>query len=751
MWPRRAYRALGASLFVVLSGCVDDVEVPPKAPTVFPVTSPTTVPLQQLRGSRPANTAVLLGDAEIVPVSEDTSWSYALVLAPGDNTVELRTRRPSGLKSASATVVTITYEPACPEGPTLSSVPPSPTNQRTHLLSGTKPAGTAVAIDGAVVVPANDATTFSHSLTLPPAEGTYAFALATRDARGKASDPLRLSITYDLSPPGLSRRYPTSATDAAVNNTNVPTNASVFVELTEEVRTTTGTVAADLISVSAGAAVVAGTTTWAPGARAFVWTPNAPLLPSTLLTATLNPASVTDLAGNALPAGPTWTWTFTTAAGPSTAPPAAPTASAPASTTSATVTVDGTREAWSSIFLDGELAAIPGPATFSLTVPVVVGVNPLAVTAQSPTGASVAGPTLTVTRTLSRPAPPTLDPSLPTTATAASFALFGTKPPGTAVLLGGSPVACLSDETSWATVVSLDPGFNELRLTTRDQDGVESTSLVFTVNFAQSYSGKVPAGWQLKIFLSLRDLRGTRLANEFVTGANNYGIDAWLEGPVGPSDTCQWDAANKQRKGVKYVATISHYIGVKTGHTIPFADDDYRGTDYIAALASGKLLEFLGVSEATPRRNGQGREDPSLMARVTESDLRQRIDCFGLLGIDGCTEATVQAGTHAVAPWEPRKPPAAEVLEQGDYLLWVMLNLDRNGNWLTANDYETCWGNPADLQKGMHRVVRRIALGPTRWSVQLPPSEELSGPDPLEAGEAKYLAPEGMTLSWGPP
>lgn len=749
MWPRGA-RAFGASLLLLL-GCVDDVEVPPKAPSVLPVTSPTTVPLQQLRGSRPPNTAVLLGDAEIAPASEATSWSYDLALAPGDNTVELWSQRPSGLKSRSPTVVTITYEPACPDGPVLAAVPPARTNQRTHTLAGTKPAGTAVALDGAVVVQASAATTFSHTLTLPQAEGPYRFSLTTRDARGKDSDPVRLTLEYDVSAPALSLRYPTAATDPVVNNTGVPTNTSVFVELSEAVRTTTGSVAADLVTLSAGGSPVAGTTTYAPEAHAFVWTPNAPLAPGTTFTATLNPATVADLAGNGAAAGAGWTWTFTTGAGPSTAPPAAPTATAPATTGEATVELAGTREAWSAIFVNGTLARVPGPAAYTVTAPVVVGANALAVTAQSPTGASASGPTLNVTRTLSRPAPPALDPSVSATATSSAFALFGTKPAGTAVLLNGSPVACLDDQTSWAAVTELDPGFNELRLTTRNQSGVESDPLVFTVNFAQSYSGKVPAGWQLKIFLTLRDLRGTRIANEFVTGANNYGIDAWLEGPVGPGDTCQWDAANRQRTAVKYVATLSHYIGVKTGHTVPFADDDYRGTDYIAALASGRLLEFLGVNEASPRRDAQGRENPALMGRVTESDLRQRIDCFGLLGIDGCTEATVPAGPHAIDPWEPRRPPNAEVLDQGDYLLWVMLNLDRNGNWLTANDFETCWGNPADFQKGMHRVVRRIALGPTPWSAQLSPADELSGPDPLDTGEARYLAPEGMTISWGPP
>ena len=51
----------------------------------------------------------------------------------------------------------------------------------------------------------------------------------------------------------------------------------------------------------------------------------------------------------------------------------------------------------------------------------------------------------------------------------------------------------------------------------------------------------------------------------------------------------------------------------------------------------------------------------------------------------------------------------------------------------------------------MHRIVRRVALGSSAWSVNVSPADELSGPDPDDIGEVKYLAPEGMTVSWGPP
>ena len=46
---------------------------------------------------------------------------------------------------------------------------------------------------------------------------------------------------------------------------------------------------------------------------------------------------------------------------------------------------------------------------------------------------------------------------------------------------------------------------------------------------------------------------------------------------------------------------------------------------------------------------------------------------------------------------------------------------------------------------------RPVALGGTAWNVTLSPADEISGPDSDGMGDAKFLAAEGMTVSWGPP
>lgn len=730
--------------------CVDDVEVPPKPPTLLPVTTPTPVPMQKLRGSRPANTAIVRGGEIVVPSGPETSWELEVALEPGDNSIDLFTQRPSGLRSKSAATAVIAFEQACPATPTLTAQLPLATNQRALTLTGTKAKGTSVAVNGAELVAADAQTTFSSTVMLAAAEGPQVLTITTRDAKGKISDPLQVSVTYDVTAPSLATRYPTAATDSVVANTNIPTTSSVFVELSEPVRSISGTVDS-LVTIMAGGNPVAGATTLVAGGKVALWTAAAPLTANTSFDVIVDAAAVRDLAGNAPQVGASWTWSFRTGAGPSTMAPSPPTATAPASVSARTVTISGTREPWSAIWINGALALAPGAASWSVDLPVSVGTNPYAVVARSASGVPAPGPTLMVSYAVNKPRAPAVDAQVPKLATAPSHTLTGTKPAGTGISINGAPAACLSDETTWAAVVTLTPGVNDLRITARTAEGVESDPLLFSVDLGQTFSGKVPSGWQLKVSMTLRDLTATSAANEFVTGSNNYGVDVWVEGPVQQGEVCEFDAANKQRRNVRYVATIEHYVGVKSGHTVPFADEDYRGTDYVAALAHGGMLSFLGISGQTPRRDGQGRENPMLLARLSEQDLRQKIDCFGLLGIDGCTEATVKNGPHVVRAWEPRRPPNAELIDQGEYLLWVMINLDRGGGWLIANDTETCWANAADLTRGMHRVVRRIPLGSAPWSVNLTPDDEVSGNDPNGAVPLKFLSPEGLTISWGPP
>ena len=157
----------------------------------------------------------------------------------------------------------------------------------------------------------------------------------------------------------------------------------------------------------------------------------------------------------------------------------------------------------------------------------------------------------------------------------------------------------------------------------------------------------------------------------------------------------------------------------------------------------------MGLSPGAERREANGKEKAGILASVTETDLRQNIDCFGSPIVDACTRPTVNAERITLVPWTPRQRNGQGLLEQGDYLLFIQINLDRDGSWLSANDFETCWGSPVDRNRGMHRVVTPISLGASPYTLVVPQSEELFGPDREGSERLHFISQEGVTIIWG--
>ncbi len=87
---------------------------------------------------------------------------------------------------------------APPEPPGLAVVE-SPTASAQQLLRGTKPASTAVDVDGAEVAPLDEATTWTALVDL--VEGTNNITVTTRDALGQSSTPNVVTIILDTEPP----------------------------------------------------------------------------------------------------------------------------------------------------------------------------------------------------------------------------------------------------------------------------------------------------------------------------------------------------------------------------------------------------------------------------------------------------------------------------------------------------------------------------------------------------------------------
>jgi hypothetical protein len=387
---------------------------------------------------------------------------------------------------------------------------------------------------------------------------------------------------------------------------------------------------------------------------------------------------------------------------------------------------------------------------WSVDLDLPIGTSTIVVASRGSNDQPAALEPIFVVRTEARPEPPAItSPENPATVSEPRVRIIGTKPPNTSVLLNGQPIVCRGAETEWAYEVTLGrAGTTDLTFRTQDDRGQESDPTVLSVRLESAFSGKVPDGFKLQVRFELRDLsKIPGIREEFATGVNNYGIDAWIEGPIEPGEKCV--IRDFQRQNIEYVATIEHYVGRKSGHTIPYKDDDYRGADYLAALISAGVYEFLGHTSGTDRRGPDGRQTDGLMGGVTDADIKANIDCFGVPEVDACTKATVRQGNTSLVPWTPRKRNGVGLLDQGEYLLWIQINLDRSGTWLYGNDFETCWDDLAYARKGMHRIVWKVALGSREYTEVVPQSAELSGPD-FEGGRPLYfIGPGGVTITWG--
>lgn len=757
----RGLQGLLLVVFGVLGeACIGDVDVPPPAPKLLPVTSPTGIPFQVLSGSKERNTAIVSAGAVVVPQDAEESWSFKLALVPGENPVALRAKNAAGKESRDAATALIVYEPPCPAPPLLTVVT-TPTHLATQTLSGSKPAATRVelwALDagGAVttkteVAALDDATTWSYTLAIGGADGTYRFALVAVDLQGKTSEPVSFAVVLDTAAPNVVSRYPGDA------ESGVPRDARIEVTLDGALDLDPTVLPAGIVAVYdvSNSQAVAASVTYQPLSNTLTVVPVA-LAAQADIRVTLAAATFADRAGNAMAANVVWV--FTTGASAGAAAPAVPsvTGGDATPTVAKQAVLSGAKGAWTSVVINGlQVVPLSAATTFTAAFALGVGENALAVASQNVVGTVSAATNVSIVRERPQPAPPTLDPVPPATVSESSLGLSGGKPADTAILMDGAVVICRTPETVWGFAAPLVPGPNELRLTSRDADGIESEPAVVRVDYAQAYSGQVPSGYQLYVGFSLRDLSSVvPISTQFETGANKYSVDVWIEGPLDAGTACAFDGGSYERQGTKLVATIEHYQGTKQGHTNPFADADYRAPDYVAALIAFGALANVGISATADRRSAGGQTPSALVTQLSDAAVAA-IDetCSGrsTIAIDGCTEATVQNGLHEIR-WLPLTTDSRR-LSQGEYLLQIVINLDRDPGWVAANDQETCWQSDLFAKVGPHRIVRRLSLGATPYSLRIGRDAELSGPDSEPAatdGQLRFLAGD-VALVWGPP
>ena len=83
---------------------------PPNPPIINSPITPTRVSTQTLTGTKDENASLWMGDTQILPINNDSTWSYTVSFSEGENTYEFYSKDDLSNES-NHTIVTIIYDP----------------------------------------------------------------------------------------------------------------------------------------------------------------------------------------------------------------------------------------------------------------------------------------------------------------------------------------------------------------------------------------------------------------------------------------------------------------------------------------------------------------------------------------------------------------------------------------------------------------------------------------------------------------
>ncbi|MBJ6798789.1 OmpL47-type beta-barrel domain-containing protein [Geomonas propionica] len=231
--------------------------------------------------------------------------------------------------------------------PTVNPVA-SPTAMAVITLSGTKPADSAVVVNGNTIVPLDGATSWTGNYT--PAQGTNSISVTARDSENRDSLPAALSVFVDAVPPQVTATVPSANATLAAPPAVV---AFTFADQLSPLDMAASLSAAEV--TNAAGYKVSGTwsSTVSGGTGSAVFTPASSLRDGTYRAA-IRPV---DALGN----GSTYVFSFTV----DTTPPAVPGINPVGTVTNTKVrTVTGTRSSDSASVIVGCATAAVGPVSY---------------------------------------------------------------------------------------------------------------------------------------------------------------------------------------------------------------------------------------------------------------------------------------------------------------------------------------------------------------------------------------------------
>ncbi|WP_425432403.1 Ig-like domain-containing protein [Granulicella pectinivorans] len=286
--------SINAATFTLTAGGV------PVAGTVaYSGTVATFTPAVNLLSNTAYTATITTGaqDASGNPLTNNYVWSFTTVAVPPTVISTIPVAGATGVPITQA--ISVTFSKA---------MSPATLTNATF---------TVTAVSGAIagnVTYAGLTATFTPNANLPA--GTLLTATITTGAKDTTGTALGANYVW------MFRTVPAPTPPAVIST--VPLNAATGVPLNQAISATfseavdPSTVTAATFTLSAGGVPVAGVVTYVAAGSVATFTPAAPLVATTLYTATIT-TGVKDLSGTALAAN--YVWTFTTGAAPDTTPP----------------------------------------------------------------------------------------------------------------------------------------------------------------------------------------------------------------------------------------------------------------------------------------------------------------------------------------------------------------------------------------------------------------------------------------------
>ncbi|MDH4246827.1 MAG: Ig-like domain-containing protein, partial [Deltaproteobacteria bacterium] len=466
----------------------------PPVPVLNAVTTPTSAGAQVLSGTAEANAIILSshnGGALTTLATADGAgmWSGTMTLSEGLNTLDISAKDAAGNISATAVTTSITRDSTPPTVPVINPVT-TPTNVTTQGITGTKEANSSIWSNGVEVVALDALTTWSYSAGL--ATGTNTFNFTSKDGLGNTSAVATAVILLDQSAPLAPTLSP--APPALVNT----------------------------LTVTLGGGKDANTAIWINGTQALALSSGTTWSTSVNLTVegnnTFNIMAV-DSAGNMSPV------TSATIVRDRTAPGIPGVNAVTSPTKVSTQTLTGTKDANSSILINGvQVVALNGLTTWSAPVsfgPVDAPYS-FAVTSRDLAGNESGATNVSIILDTQAPQAPVLSPSPALLVNTTSMTLAGTKDANTAIWINGAQAVVLSAGTAWSTSVGLGvEGNNTFNITAVDAAGNVSPATSVTI-VRDTLAPAVP---------SVNPVSSpTKTATQTLTGAKDANSSIWING-----------------------------------------------------------------------------------------------------------------------------------------------------------------------------------------------------------------------------